>query len=182
MDIYSISVKKSDSSTQQLSDYKGKVMLIVNSATHCGFTPHYEDLKMLYNKYNKNGLEILDFPCNQFGEQAKGSDEEIASFCTLNYDTPYKLYAKTTVNGDEQDELFKYLKEQKGFEGFNNKEHPLCKVLSDMMYKADPDYADKSDIKWNFTKFLVDKSGNVVARFEPIDDMKEVEKAILALL
>ncbi len=160
MSIYNFTALKKDGTTLDLSELKGKVLLIVNSATHCGFTPHYKDLADYHNKYSEKGLVILDFPCNQFGEQAKGSNDEIAEFCMINYSTPYELYAKIDVNGENQTELFKYLKET----------------------YAKTDGNDDSDIKWNFTKFLVDKDGNIAKRFEPRDDMAELEKAIKDLL
>ncbi len=182
MSIYEFSALKTDKTMQSLSDYKGKVILIVNSATHCGFTPHYEDLKNLYNQYNEKGLEILDFPCNQFGEQAQGNDEEIGEFCVLNYNTPYKLFSKIEVNGENQTPLFKYLKEQKGFEGFNGSDKARNEAMDKMFRDKDPDYDKNSDIKWNFTKFLINKQGEVVARFEPVIDMSTVEKEVVSLL
>ncbi len=182
MGIYDITVVKGDGTEQKLSDFKGKVLLIVNSATHCGFTPHYEDLKQLHNSYEDKGLIIMDFPCNQFGDQAPGSYAEITDFCTLNYNLPYKLFAKTEVNGENESELFKYLKSKKGFEGFKNEAHPIYKILTEGLAKENPTYADNDDIKWNFTKFLVDREGNVVARFEPLDEMSDVESAIKELL
>ncbi len=182
MNIYDIEILKPDGNKQTLSDFKEKVMLIVNSATHCGFTSQYNELRDLHKKYSEQGLVILDFPCNQFGEQAKGTDSEIASFCAINFDTPYELYAKIDVNGENQTELFKYLKSQQGFKGFNNENHPLNERLKEMFAKADPNYASNDDIKWNFTKFLVDKSGNVVERFEPVDDIAVMEKSIEACL
>ncbi len=182
MCIYDIKVLTSEDTEFSLSELKGKVMLIVNTATHCGFTPHYDDLKDLHNKYHDKGLEILDFPCNQFGEQAKGTNEEIQEFCVLNFNTPYKLFAKIDVNGENQTPLFKFLKEQKGFEGFNNPEHRLNDLLDTKLREKDPNFDKNPDIKWNFTKFLVDREGKVVARFEPVVPMAEIESAILKLL
>ncbi len=160
MSIYNFSAQKKDGTNLNLSELKGKVILIVNSATHCGFTPHYKDLADYHNKYGEKGLVVMDFPCNQFGEQAKGSNEEIAQFCMLNYSTPYELFAKIDVNGENQTDLFKYLKEE------------YAKI----------DKNDDSDIKWNFTKFLIDKEGNIVKRFEPRDDMAGLEAMIVELL
>ncbi len=182
MNVYNLEVQKKDGSMQSLADFKGKVLLIVNSATNCGFTPQYNDLKDLYEKYSSKGLEILDFPCNQFGEQAPGTNEEIQEFCTLNFNTPYQLYAKINVNGENESPLFTFLKSQKGFEGFNNEKHELNGVLKDLLSKKDPDYDKKPDIKWNFTKFLVGKDGEVVARFEPPADMTEIEEKVKNLL
>ncbi len=182
MNIYGFEALKKDGSVQSIADFKGKVMLIVNSATKCGFTPQYKDLKDLHEKYASKGLEILDFPCNQFGEQAPGTNEEIQEFCTLNFNTPYQLYAKIDVNGENESPLFAFLKSQKGFEGFNNPKHELNSVLIDLLSKQDPDYDKKPDIKWNFTKFLIDKEGNVVERFEPTADIVDITLAIENLL
>lgn len=164
-----------------LSEYKGKVLLIVNTATRCGFTSQYEELEALYKNYKDKGLEILDFPCNQFGNQAPGTDDEIHEFCTLNFGTEFPQFKKIEVNGENEDPLFTFLKKEKDFEGFNL-EHPIGKVLDEMMIKADPDYASKPDIKWNFTKFLVDGKGKVVARYEPTHDIKLIEEDIVKLL
>ena len=161
--------------------YGGKVLLIVNTATRCGFTPQYEELEALYEKYNAAGLEILDFPCNQFGAQAPGSDEEIHSFCSLTYGTKFPQFKKIEVNGEGESPLFAHLKACQPFGGFDM-EHKLGKLLHEMMLKSDPDYASKPDIKWNFTKFVVDREGNVVARFEPTAPMSDVEALIASLL
>ena len=181
MNIYDITVKDAKKNDVSLSDYKGKVLLIVNTATGCGFTPQYEGLENLYKKYKDSGLEILDFPCNQFGNQAPETDEEIHNFCQLNYKVKFDQFAKIEVNGENAISLFKYLKEQKGFAGFDPK-HKLTSVLTEMLSKNDPDFAKKSDIKWNFTKFLVDKSGNVVARFEPTTSVEVIEQEIKKLI
>ena len=162
-----------------MKEYKGKVLLIVNTATKCGFTPQYEAMEKLYEQYKDKGFVILDFPCNQFGEQAPGTLEEIKGFCTLNYNTQFPIFEKIEVNGKNEAPLYTFLKSKKGFEGFTGER---AERMDAMLKKKDKDYAQKSDIKWNFTKFLVDKNGKVVARFEPTADMKEVEKAIKALL
>ncbi len=182
MSIYDINIMKKDGTLQSLREFEGKVIMVVNSATHCGFTPQYNEFKELHNKYSDQGLVILDFPCNQFGEQAKGTDGEIAEFCTINFGTPYELYAKIDVNGEHETELFKYLKSQKGFKGFNNEKHPLNERLKEMFGKADPDYEKNDDIKWNFTKFLIDRTGMVVERFEPVDDIEIIEGNVVDLL
>ena len=179
--VLDFTVKDRKGNDVALSEYKGKVLLIVNTATKCGFTPQYEELEALYKAYKDKGLEILDFPCNQFGNQAPGSDEEIAQFCSLNYGTEFPQFKKIEVNGENENPLFTYLKKEKGFEGFNL-EHPIGKILDEMMTKADPDYATKPDIKWNFTKFLVDKEGKVIARYEPTHDIKLIEQDIKKLL
>ena len=153
-----------------MEEYRGKVVLVVNTATQCGFTPQYDDLQDLYEKYQEEGLEILDFPCNQFGNQAPGTNEEIVSFCDANFGVTFPHYAKIEVNGEKAHPLYRFLKQQKGFMGFDQ-ENPLT-----------PDYQSTSDIKWNFTKFLIDREGNVVERFEPTTDMYEVEQKIRELL
>ena len=153
----------------------------VMAATRCGFTPQYEELEALYKNYKDKGLEILDFPCNQFGNQAPGTEDEIHEFCTLNFGTEFPQFKKIEVNGENEDPLFTFLKKEKGFEGFNL-EHPIGKILDDMMTKADSDYASKPDIKWNFTKFLVDGNGKVIKRYEPTHDIKLIEQDIVKLL
>ncbi len=179
--IYDITVLDRKGNEVSLADYKGKVLLIVNTATRCGFTPQYEELEKIYGECREQGLEILDFPCNQFGQQAPGTEEEIHQFCQLNYGTEFPQFKKIEVNGENEHPLFTLLKQEKGFEGFdlNNK---LGALLDDMLGKADPYYRSKPDIKWNFTKFLIDREGNVVARFEPTAPMESVEAQIKALL
>ncbi len=182
MNIYEFNILQKDGNLKSMNDFKGKTILIVNSATHCGFTSQYDELKQLHDKFSEKGLVILDFPCNQFGEQAKGTNDEIAEFCQLNFNTPYELYAKIDVNGESETPLFKYLKQQKGFKGFNNPNHPLNERLKEMFSKMDENYESNDDIKWNFTKFLVDKNGEVINRFEPVDDILILEKAISEIL
>lgn len=142
MSIYNYTVTDNEANAVSLTDYQGKVLLIVNTATGCGFTPQYEGLQALYEKYQAQGFEILDFPCNQFGNQAPGTSEEISGFCSLKYGTTFKQFAKIEVNGKAEEPLYTYLKSQKGG-------------------------ALGSKVKWNFTKFLVDREGNVVERFAP---------------
>ena len=178
--IYDYEVTTGTGEKLNLSDYKGKVILIVNTATGCGFTPQYEPIEQFYRDYHEQGLEILDIPCNQFGGQAPGSDEEIHEFCTLHYNTTFPQMKKADVNGENELPLYTFLKAEKGFAGFE--EHPFKALLEEMFAKADPDLDKKSDIKWNFTKFVVDREGNVVARFEPTADMSKVEECIKALL
>ena len=178
--IYDYEVTTRTGEKQSLSDYKGKVMLIVNTATGCGFTPHYKDIEAMYEKYHDQGFEVLDVPCNQFAGQTPGTDDEIHEFCTLHYNTKFPQMKKSDVNGENALPLFTYLKEQKGFEGFGK--GPKALAMSVMLSKIDKDYKNNSDIKWNFTKFVVDREGNVVARFEPTADMGKVEECIKALL
>ena len=179
--VYDFSVESRTGQPVALSCYEGQVLLIVNTATRCGFTPQYEELESLYKDLHASGFEILDFPCNQFGNQAPGTDEEIHQFCTLTYGTEFPQFHKVEVNGPDEHPLFAFLKARKPFEGFDLN-HPIGKLLDEMLFKADSHYAEKSDIKWNFTKFLVDRKGNVVARFEPTAAMTDVEEAVRRLL
>lgn len=178
MSIYDYKIKNRNGEEISISDYKGKVLIIVNTATGCGFTPQYEGLEKLYKEYHEKGLEILDFPCNQFGNQALGNDDEIHEFCTFKYKTQFDQFKKVDVNGENQDELWKYLKSQKGFEGFDL----MGKVLIPIVKKMDPNYKETSDIKWNFTKFLVDREGNVVERFESTISPEKIEKSVKEVL
>ena len=179
--VYDFTVKDRRGNDVSLTEYKGKVLLIVNTATRCGFTPQYEELEALYKEYKDKGLEILDFPCNQFGQQAPGTEEEIHEFCTLNFGTEFPQFKKIEVNGENESPLFTFLKAQRGFKGFDL-DHKIGALLHDMLSKADPDYATKPDIKWNFTKFLIDREGNVVKRYEPTTDIKIIEEDIKKLL
>ena len=157
MNIYDFKVKDAQNNEVSLADYKGKVLLIVNTATGCGFTPQYEGLQDLYEKYQAQGFEILDFPCNQFGEQAPGTEEEIEDFCQSRYGVTFKMFKKINVNGENEEPLFAYLKEQKkGIMG--------------------------NKIKWNFTKFLVDRNGNVVERFAPTVVPEKIDEKVALLL
>lgn len=175
MGIYDFTVKTQEGKEISLSDYKGKVLLIVNTATGCGFTPQYDELQELYDAYRESGLEILDFPCNQFGEQAPGSDEEIHSFCTGRYGITFPQFAKIDVNGEKAIPLFKWLTENTKFEGFGMS--PMGVMLSGVVKKVDKDYKNNGNIKWNFTKFLINRNGEIVARFEPTD-MKKLKAKI----
>ena len=160
-----------------LSGYKGKVLLIVNTATRCGFTPQYKELEALYEKYHAEGLEILDFPCNQFGEQAPGTIEEIHQFCTATYDIQFPQFDKIDVNGAGESPLFTYLKQQKGFEGFDLNDQ-TGKFMDQMLRKRDAEYDKKADIKWNFTKFLVSRDGQVLERYEPTESIGAIERDV----
>ena len=157
MSIYDYSVKDRNGNDVSIEQFKGKVLLIVNTATGCGFTPQYEGLENLYKKYHESGLEILDFPCNQFGNQAHGSNDEIHEFCTLKYNTTFDQFAKVDVNGENEIPLYKFLKSEKGG------------IMGDK-------------IKWNFTKFLVDREGNVVKRYAPTDTPDKIENLIKELI
>ncbi len=157
MKLYDFEVNDVKGNKVSMKNYEGKVLLIVNTATGCGFTPQYEGLQKLYDKYKDKGFEVLDFPCNQFANQAPGSNEEIHEFCQLKYNTSFPMFSKVYVNGKNEEPLFKYLKEQK-------------KLLLG------------SSIKWNFTKFLVDREGNIVDRFEPKTEPSQIDEKIKVLL
>ena len=181
MNIYDFNVEDVSGVETSLREYAGNVILIINSATECGFTPQYDDLQDLFEKYGENGFVILDFPCNQFGHQAPGSNEEIVSFCDSRYGITFPIFSKIEVNGENASPLYHYLKSQKGFAGFNP-EHPLTPMLESALGRTDPNFSKSNDIKWNFTKFLIDREGNVVERFEPTAEMTEVEEKIVNLL
>ncbi len=161
--------------------YEGKVILVINSATECGFTPQYDGLQDLYEKYQEDGFVILDFPCNQFGNQAPGSNEEIGSFCDSNFGVTFPIFSKIEVNGENAHPLFQYLVSEKGFKGFSE-EHKLTPVLDNMLSAADADYKKKPSIKWNFTKFLIDRNGKVVERYEPTEEIYTIEERLKELL
>lgn len=167
--------------THKMDEYKGKVVLVVNTATQCGFTPQYDELQNMYEKYHDEGLEILDFPCNQFGGQAPGTNEEIAAFCDAKFGITFPQFSKIEVNGANEHPLYTFLKSQKGFQGFG-KGNPLAVLLKVKLKRTDPNYENTPDIKWNFTKFLIDRQGNVVERFEPTKDMDLVDEKIRELL
>ena len=176
---YDYSILAADGNEVKMADFKGKVVMVVNTATGCGFTPQYEPIEKMYRDYHEKGLEILDIPCNQFGNQAPGSDDEIHEFCTLHYNTTFPQMKKSEVNGENELPLYTFLKSQKTFEGFGK--GLKAKGMELAVKKLNKD-ATGGDIRWNFTKFIIDKEGNVVARFEPTTDMKEVEKFVTSLL
>ena len=178
--VYDFTVKDRKGQEVSLSEYRGKVLLIVNTATGCGFTPHYEPLEAMYRDLKDRGLEILDFPSNQFGGQAPGTDDEIHEFCTMHFNTTFPQMKKADVNGPQELPLYTYLKAEKGFAGFDD--HPYRELLEKMFAEADPEWDKKPDIKWNFTKFVIDREGNVAARFEPTADMAAVEACVKSLL
>lgn len=180
MSFYDYTVPDAKGGELSMKELEGKVVIVVNTATGCGFTPHYKPLEEMYEEFHEKGLEILDIPCNQFAGQTPGTDEEIHEFCTLKYNTQFAQMKKSDVNGENALPLYGFLKEQQGFQGFGKgiKAFAMDKLLK----KIDKDYKNNPDIKWNFTKFVVDRSGRVVARFEPTADMKELKKCVEALL
>ena len=178
--VYEFTVKDRKGQEVSLSEYQGKVLLIVNTATGCGFTPHYEPLEAMYRDLKDQGFEILDFPCNQFANQAPGNDDEIHEFCTLKFGTEFPQFAKIDVNGENADPLFAFLAAEKPSEGFGKGiKNAALNRFADMNNKK---FGDKAYIKWNFTKFLTDREGRVIARFEPTTDMKVVKEAVEAAL
>lgn len=179
MSIYDFEVKDGEGNMVSLSKFKDKVLLIVNSATKCGFTPQYTELNEIYAEFKDEGFEILDFPCNQFGSQAPGSTEEIVEVCRNKWLVPYQIFDKVEVNGENASPLFEFLKNEQPFTGFTGKGATALKL---MLRAKDKHYKDNDDIKWNFTKFLVDREGNVVRRFEPTEDLENVKKAIEDLI
>ena len=180
MSYFDYTVSAKDGSEVSLNQYAGKVLLIVNTATGCGFTPQYEDLERIYAAYRDRGFEVLDFPCNQFANQAPESDDEITQFCTLKFGTEFPQFKKIDVNGDNADPLFADLATEMPFAGFGK--GIKNKALEKFTNANNKKFGDKAYIKWNFTKFLVDRDGKLVARFEPTVDMADVEKAVEELL
>ena len=178
--IYQFKAESNSGEEVSFADYKGKVLLVVNTASKCGFTPQYEGLEALYKEYKDKGLVVVGFPCDQFGHQEPGTDEEIVEFCKLNYGVTFPLMAKSDVNGDNANDIFKWLYAEKPFAGFGDSE--TGKFMDGMLSRQDPDYASNPDIKWNFTKFLIDRKGRVVARFEPVVTPEQLESEIEALL
>ena len=179
MSIYNIKVLNRDDKEVSLKDFKGKVLIIVNTATGCGFTPQYEGLEKLYKKYHDKGLEILDFPCNQFGNQAPGTDEEIHEFCALKYNTSFDQFKKIEVNGENESKLYTLLKKaisEDTIEGTKNK------MAMKAVEKISKTCKHKNDIKWNFTKFLVNKEGKVVGRYSPTYKPEDMEEKVKDLL
>lgn len=174
--VYDFTVKDRKGNEVKLDSYKDKVLLIVNTATGCGFTPHYNPLEEMYKDFKDKGFEILDFPCNQFANQAPGSEEEIHNFCTLKFGTEFPQFAKIDVNGENADPLFVFLATEKPFQGFGKGiKNAALEKFANLNNKT---FGDKAYIKWNFTKFLINREGKVIARFEPTVDMKEVRKAV----
>ena len=178
--IYDFTAETNKGESLNFSEYKGKVLLIVNTASKCGFTPQYDGLEMLYQKYAPKGFFVIGFPCDQFGHQEPGSNEEIEEFCRLNHGVTFPLMAKSDVNGENANEVFKWLYGEKPFAGFGDSD--TGRFMDERLSRSNPDYASNPDIKWNFTKFLIDRKGRVVARFEPVVTPEELESEIEALL
>ena len=180
MNIYDFTVKTRKGEDVALSDFQGKVLLVVNTATGCGFTPQYKELQEIYDADHDKGLEILDFPCNQFGNQAPGDNEEIHTFCTGRFGITFPQYGKIEVNGENAIPLYKWLTENTKFEGFGK--GPRALMMNGVAKKMDKDFKNNGNIKWNFTKFLIDREGNIIARFEPTMSMDKVRAAVEAAL
>ena len=180
MNVYDFTVKAQDGSDVSLADYKGKVLLIVNTATGCGFTPQYTELQELYKEHKDDGLEILDFPCNQFAGQAPGTDDEIHEFCIGRFAITFPQFSKIDVNGDDAIPLYKWLTGNTKFEGFDK--NPAGIALAQMLKLKDKDFKTSPAIKWNFTKFLIGRDGEILARFEPMANMNKVKAAVEAAL
>ena len=179
MSIYDYKVKNRKNDEVSLSKFKGKVLIIVNTATGCGFTPQYEGLEKLYKKYHDKGLEILDFPCNQFGNQAPGTDDEIHEFCALKYNTSFDQFTKVDVNGENELPLYTFLKDKISDDIISGLKNKMAMKAIEKISKT---AKDKKDIKWNFTKFLVDRDGNVVGRYSPTYKPEDMEDKIKELI
>ena len=180
--IYDITVKDMNGSDVSLANYKGKVLLIVNVASKCGLTPQYEGLEALYQKYKDQGLEILAFPCNQFLGQEPGTNEEIQSFCSLNYHVSFPLFDKIDVNGEAESPLYTYLKKQAPFKGYPEGTEEFATMLDEIHQKTGTSFDQGDAIRWNFGKFLVSKDGKTILRFEPMVTPDMMEEAIQELL
>lgn len=179
MKAFDFTVEAQDGSKVELSQFKGKVLVIVNTATGCGFTPQYSELQEMYEELKDKGLEVLDFPCNQFADQAPGSDEEIHDFCTGRYGITFPQYSKIEVNGDNAIPLYKWITENTKFEGFSG---PMSVILKPIVKKMDEDYKNNGKIKWNFTKIIVNREGEIVARFEPTASIRKVAEKVKEIL
>lgn len=179
MNVYDFKVKAQDGTEVDLSEYKGKALLIVNTATGCGFTPQYSELQDMYENLKDKGFEILDFPCNQFANQTPGTDEEVHDFCTGRFGITFPQFSKIDVNGENAIPLYKWLTENTGFKGFTG---AMKLVLTPIVKKMDPDFKKNGNIKWNFTKFVINKEGEIVERFEPTADINAVREKVLEVL
>lgn len=181
MSIYSYELESIKGEQISMEQYKGKVLIVVNTASKCGFTPQYTDLQKLYDQYKDQGLEILGFPSNQFGEQEPGANSDVQSFCQLNYGVSFTLFAKTDVRDETAHPLFKHLTEAAPFNGFEVSD-PSGKMLNAFLQEKLPHYLEGNSVKWNFTKFLIDREGNVVKRFESTDEPLDMKADIEQLL
>lgn len=181
MKIYDFNAKDIDGNEVSLKDYEGKVLLVVNTASKCGFTPQYEDLQKLYLEYKDQGVEILGFPCNQFNAQEPGTSDDTKNFCSLNYGVTFPLFEKTDVNGANAHPVFKFLKDQTPFEGLDLA-HPTNKILDTILKEKYPEFTIGNAIRWNFTKFLIDRKGNVVKRFESSFEPLDLKEHIAPLI
>ena len=179
MNAYDFTVKAQNGEDIPLSSFQGKMLLLVNTATGCGFTPQYTELQEMYDEFKDQGFEILDFPCNQFGEQTPGSDEEVHDFCTGRYGITFPQYSKVDVNGENAIPLYKWLTANTKFEGFDG---AMGLILRPVVKKMDKDYKNNGNIKWNFTKILIDRSGDIVARYEPTADIKKIRAKLQEIL
>lgn len=179
MNVYDFTVKAQNGEDVALSSFSGKALLIVNTATGCGFTPQYTKLQEMYEEYRDQGFEILDFPCNQFGEQTPGSDDEVHDFCTGRYGITFPQYSKIDVNGANAIPLYQWLTANTKFEGFDG---PMGLILRPVVKKMDKDYKNNGNIKWNFTKILIDRQGQIVARYEPTADIKKIRARLEEIL
>lgn len=180
MSVYQFSLPTKSGELQSLKDFEGKVLIIVNTASKCGFTHQYEALEALYKQYKEQGLEIIAVPCNQFGEEEPGSNSEIQSFCKLNYGVTFTVMGKADVRDESALDLFKYMIREHPFQGFPASDK--TEMLTDYLNGIDPNYLNDDEVKWNFTKFVVDRKGNVVGRFEPVVSPEEMEAFIKELL
>lgn len=179
MNIYDFTVKMQNGEDVSLSSFQGKVLLVVNTATGCGFTPQYTELQEMYEEFKEQGFEILDFPCNQFANQTPGTDEEVHDFCTGRYGITLPQYSKIDVNGDNAIPLYQWITSNTKFEGFDG---AMGLILRPVVKKMDKDYKNNGNIKWNFTKILIDREGNIVARYEPTADIKKIRAKVEELL
>lgn len=181
MSIYNIPLETIQGQAANTSDYEGKVLIVVNTASKCGFTPQYEGLEALYKKYQAQGLEILGFPSNQFGGQEPGDHAEVESFCQINYGVSFPLFAKTDVKGSDTHPLYKTLIQAAPFQGFNTDDQAGARFQG-MFEQRMPHELTTDDVKWNFTKFLVDRQGQVVRRYEsyetPASMTADIEKLL----
>lgn len=181
MTIYDFEVERTNGDKIALSTFKGKVLLIVNTASKCKFTPQFDDLQKLYEQYRDYGFEILGFPCNQFGEQEPGSNEEAASFCQINYGVKFPVFSKIEVNGGQASPLFEYLKKEAPFQGFDES-NIQAKLLKMMISEKNPEWLVGDSIKWNFTKFLVSQEGEVLRRYEPSEEPADITNDVARLV